>query len=159
MAGCEHTAACGALTAFPTSNQRQPYRASSVTRRLALSSCAGRKKRHEGRAGQVTWSWYDRKTRRVRDLPCGDTRIYLEVEGRRVNCTRCGKVRQEKLELAANPFYTKRFAFFVAWSGKIAKEIHVTVELFVNRFVSDPLLVDSVCERHSKAYDRSSFSG
>lgn len=33
---------------------------------------------------------------------------------RRVNCMRWGKVRQEKLEwLAANPFYTKRVAFFV----------------------------------------------
>lgn len=67
-----------------------------------------------GACGQVTWSWYDRKTRRVRDLPCGDTRIYLDLEIRRVHCTRCGKVKQEKLDwLAANPFYTKRFAFFV----------------------------------------------
>jgi hypothetical protein len=24
--------------------------------------------------------WYDRKLRRVRDLSCGDTRIYLELE-------------------------------------------------------------------------------
>ena len=52
--------------------------------------------------------------RRVRDLPCGDTRIYLDLEVRRVECTGCGKVKQEKLEwLADNPFYTKRFAFFV----------------------------------------------
>ncbi len=52
--------------------------------------------------------------RRVRDLPCGDTRIYLELEIRRVDCKRCGKVKQEKLDwLAENPFYTKRFAFFV----------------------------------------------
>ena len=41
-------------------------------------------------------------------------RIYLEVEIRRVDCKQCGKVKQEKLEwLANNPFYTKRFAFFV----------------------------------------------
>ena len=33
---------------------------------------------------------------------------------RRVDCPRCGKVKQEKLDwLATNPFYTKRFAFFV----------------------------------------------
>ena len=52
--------------------------------------------------------------RQVRDLPCGDTRIYLELEIRRVDCERCGKVKQEKLAwLADNPFYTKRFAFFV----------------------------------------------
>ena len=58
---------------------------------------------------------YDRKIRRVRDLPCGDTRIYLDLEIRRVDCRRCDKVKQEKLAwLAAdNPFYTKRFAFFV----------------------------------------------
>jgi hypothetical protein len=24
--------------------------------------------------------WYDRKVRRVRDLSCGDTRIFLELE-------------------------------------------------------------------------------
>ncbi|MDO9123108.1 MAG: ISL3 family transposase [Deltaproteobacteria bacterium] len=57
---------------------------------------------------------YDRKTRRVRDLPCGDLRIYLEVEIRRVACRRCRKVKQERLDwLAAYPFCTKRFAFYV----------------------------------------------
>jgi len=68
-----------------------------------------------GACGQVALSWYDRKTRRVRDLPCGEMRISLEVEIRRVDCKRCGKVKQEKLDwLAGNPFYTtKRFAFFV----------------------------------------------
>ena len=35
--------------------------------------------------------WYDRKVRRVRDLSCGDTRIFLELEVRRVDCRRCGK--------------------------------------------------------------------
>jgi transposase len=41
-------------------------------------------------------------------------RIYLDVEVRRVFCKDCGKVKQEKLEwLAENPFYTKRFAYFV----------------------------------------------
>src|SRR5438067_5530550 len=33
---------------------------------------------------------------------------------RRIECPRCLKVKQEKLEwLANNPFYSKRFAFFV----------------------------------------------
>jgi transposase len=41
-------------------------------------------------------------------------RIYLEAEIRRVDCKKCGKVKQEQLAwLANNPFYTKRFAFFV----------------------------------------------
>ena len=57
---------------------------------------------------------YDRKIHRVRDLSCGDARIYLELELRRVWCQRCGAVKQERLPwLADNPFYTKRFAFFV----------------------------------------------
>jgi transposase len=58
--------------------------------------------------------WYDRRTRRVRDLSCGDARIYLELEVRRVDCRSCGAVKREELEfLADNPFYTKRFAFYV----------------------------------------------
>ena len=59
-------------------------------------------------------SYYDKKVRRVRDLSCGDTEIYLEVEVRRVACRRCGTVKREQLDwLADNPFYTKRFAFYV----------------------------------------------
>ena len=58
--------------------------------------------------------WYDRKVRRVRDLSCGDVRVYLDVEVRRVDCKACRKVKQERLDWLANhPFYTKRFAFFV----------------------------------------------
>ncbi len=58
--------------------------------------------------------WYDRKRRRVRDLACGPLRIYLDVEIRRLLCRRCGAVKQEQLRfLADNPFYTKRFAFYV----------------------------------------------
>jgi transposase len=50
----------------------------------------------------------------IRDLPCGDTRVYLEVQIRRVFCQSCGKVKQEKLAwLADNPLYTKRFAWYV----------------------------------------------
>jgi len=38
----------------------------------------------------------------------------VEIEVRRIDCLRCGKVKQEKLEwLADNPFYSTRFAFFV----------------------------------------------
>jgi transposase len=50
----------------------------------------------------------------VRDLSCGDTRVYLDVEVRRVACTVCGKVKTEQLDfLADNPFYTKRFAWHI----------------------------------------------
>jgi transposase len=67
-----------------------------------------------GACGYTERGWYDRKPRWVRDLACGDYRIYLEIEVRRIDCPRCMKVKQEKLEwLADNPFYSKRFAFFV----------------------------------------------
>jgi transposase len=56
----------------------------------------------------------------------------LEVEIRRIDCKRCGKVKQEKLGwLADNPFYSKRFAFFVgrrcrvATIKDVAKETHL----------------------------------
>jgi len=75
---------------------------------------------------------YDRKVRRVRDLSCGDARIYLEFELRRVWCRGCGAVKQEKLPwLADSPFYTKRFAFFVGRRCRtttisdVARELHL----------------------------------
>lgn len=50
----------------------------------------------------------------MRDLPCGDARIYLELEIRRVQCQTCGAVKTERLDfLADNPFYTQRFAWYV----------------------------------------------
>lgn len=56
----------------------------------------------------------------------------MEVEIRRIDCKRCGKVKQEKLGwLADNPFYSKRFAFFVgrrcrvATIKDVAKETHL----------------------------------
>jgi transposase len=68
----------------------------------------------------------------VRDLSCGDTRVYLDIEVRRVSCRRCGKVKREKLEfLADNPFYTKRFAWFVgrrcrvSTIADVARELHL----------------------------------
>lgn len=68
----------------------------------------------------------------ARDLSCGDLHIYLELEVRRVACGRCGKVKRERLTwLADNPFYTKRFAFFVGRRCRastikdVAKELHL----------------------------------
>jgi len=66
-----------------------------------------------GGCGAVNHAIYDRKMARARDLPCGDMRVYVEFEIRRVECAKCGKVKQEKLDwLSDNPAYTKRFAFF-----------------------------------------------
>jgi transposase len=76
--------------------------------------------------------WYDRRRRRVRDLSCADTRIYLEIEVRRVHCRCCGAVKRERLDfLADNPLYTKRFAHYVgrrcasAAIKAVAKELHL----------------------------------
>lgn len=50
----------------------------------------------------------------MRDLPCGELLIYLELEVRRVECRTCGRVKQERLDwLAANPHYTRRFTLYV----------------------------------------------
>ena len=76
--------------------------------------------------------WYDRKRRRVRDLPCADTRVYLDLEVRRVYCQSCGGVKRERLDfLADNPLYTKRFALFVGRRCRessikdVARELHL----------------------------------
>jgi transposase len=75
-------------------------------------------------------SFYDRTTRRVRDLACGDMRIYLEFEVRRVDCRDCGKVKREQLAfLADNPFYTQRFAYYVGRRCRQASIKDVAAEL------------------------------
>ena len=40
--------------------------------------------------------WYDRRTRQVRDLSCGDMRVDLEFEVRRVQSRSFGKVKRER---------------------------------------------------------------
>lgn len=54
------------------------------------------------------------------------------MDVRRVECRSCGKVKREKLDwLADNPFYTKRFAWFVGRRCRastirdVAKELHL----------------------------------
>jgi len=64
--------------------------------------------------GYSQTGWYDRSKRRVRDLSSADTRIYLEIEIRRMGCKSCGALKRERLDfLAGNPLYTKRFAYYV----------------------------------------------
>ncbi len=91
------------------------------------------KKTRCGLCGRARRGWYDRKTQRVRDLSNGDTRVYLDVEVRRIDCRWCGKVKREKLDwLADHPLYTKRFGFFV---GRRCRESTV-------RAVADELALD-----------------
>ena len=85
----------------------------------------------------------------MRDLSCGDTRIYLELEVRRVLCGSCGKVKREELSwLADNPFYTKRFAFYVGRRCRastiqdVAKELHLdwkTVKELDKQYMTEQL--------------------
>jgi transposase len=66
----------------------------------------------------------------VRDLSCGDTRVYLEIEIRRVHCRSCDAVKQEKLPwLANNLYYTKRFAYYVGRRCRAATVRDVAHEL------------------------------
>jgi transposase len=81
----------------------------------------------------VRSGWYDRKTRKVRDLSCGDARVFLETEVRRVNCRHCGTVKRERLEfLSDNPFYTKRFAYYVGRRCRTATIKDVAAELHLD---------------------------
>jgi transposase len=83
--------------------------------------------------GQVYGAYYDKRPRRVRDLSCGDKRIYLFLYLRRVHCSRCQAVKNESLEwLADNPLYTKRFAFFVGRRCRQTPIKEVAEELYLD---------------------------
>jgi transposase len=92
---------------------------------------------------------YDHKAHRVRDLSCGDRRIYLVLELRRVACRSCCKVKQEKLDWLANcPFFTKRFAFHVGRRCRdssiraVALEMHLdwkTVKMLEMQYMEEQL--------------------
>lgn len=69
-------------------------------------------------------SHYDKRIRTIRDLDCGEKRIYVELEVRRVQCSICGKVKTERLEwLAKHPHFTRRFAMHV---GRMCREQSLT---------------------------------
>ena len=82
-------------------------------------------------------------------MSCGESRIYLAMEIRRVSCRQCGLVKQEKLLwLSSNPFYTKRFAFFVGRRCRVmtiqdvAKETHLdwhTVKELEKQYMQEQL--------------------
>lgn len=77
--------------------------------------------------------YYDKRPRRVRDLSCGDKRVYLALALRRVRCSRCAAVKNERLDwLADNPLYTKRFAFFVGRRCRQTPIKEVAEELFLD---------------------------
>ncbi|MBM4267352.1 MAG: ISL3 family transposase [Deltaproteobacteria bacterium] len=88
------------------------------------------KKTRCGACGRARRGFYDRTMRRVRDLSCGDAHVFLEFEVRRVACPACRAVKRERLPfLAANPFYTKRFAFYVGARCRSSSIKDVAAEL------------------------------
>lgn len=99
--------------------------------------------------GTVHFGWYDRTQRRVRDLPCGGYRIYLQMEVRRVDCRRCGAVKRERLEdLLDNALHTKRFAYYVGRRCRtetiadVAREVHLdwhTVKRLEKQYMHEQL--------------------
>jgi len=98
-----------------------------------------------GTCGTGHRTWYDRTVRRVRDLPCGDLRISLEFEVRRVCCRQCGGVKRERLDwFAANPHYTKRFALYVGKHCRSASIKEVPTDLHLERTVGDQVVKASV---------------
>ena len=119
------------------------------TRTLGLSGSKGFKKTICRCCGTTYRSHYDKKVQRTRDLSCGDTRIYLEAEVRRVQCKRCGTVKREKLPwLANNPFYTKRFTYHVGRKCRamtvkdVAKELKLdwhTVKTLEKEYMQEQL--------------------
>ena len=111
---CKNINAFGTHTAFPASPRSTPGPVSlGIPEPGSFASSAGEKN-----SLRCLWPPSSHLLRpedpQIRDLPCADQRIYLEVEIRRVSCRRCGKVKQERLDwLADYPFCTKRFAFYV----------------------------------------------
>lgn len=152
MSGCQHVVASadsGICTGSPASDLAQPSLASLASRGTGHRPHPALKKTRCGACGQLHRTWYDRKTCRVRDLSCGDRRIYLDVEIRRVACRRCAAVKQERLDfLADSPFYTKRFAFFVGRRCRastiqdVARETHLnwkTVKALEMQYMNEQL--------------------
>jgi len=87
-----------------------------------------------------------RRVRRVRDLSCEDTRIYLELEIRRVDCRGCGAVKPERLDwLADCPFYTKRFAYFVGRRCRASTIKDVAQERVFNHIFCDETVKTTHC--------------
>jgi transposase len=102
-----------------------------------------------GTCSTVHHSWYDHKRRRVRDLPCGDYRIYLDLQVRRVQCRTCKAVKRERLEfLLDNALHTQRFARYVGRRCRsetiqdVAKELHLdwhTVKRLEKQYMREQL--------------------
>ena len=71
--------------------------------------------------GFTTGAAYDRSVRRWRHLDLGASRLYLEAEVRRLQCTRCDRVVTEDVPWARpRARHTKDFEDVVAWLAQRA---------------------------------------
>jgi len=114
ISACENTVASTMLTGSPASDLSRSSEGSSAIPRRVSSVWNGGKKTLCGACRTIHRTFYDHKLRLVRDLSCGDTRVYLQIPIRRVLCRVCGTVKRESLDfLSDNPFYTKRFSYYV----------------------------------------------
>ena len=84
-----------------------------IPERASLPSFGGEKTLC-GTCGTMHRGHYDSTRRRVRDLSCGELRICLDLEVRRVQCRSCHAVKRERLEfLVERTRHTRRFARYV----------------------------------------------
>src|SRR5450756_2020400 len=73
-------------TTSPGFGRDLKYRGYLEIRALGSSDLRGSKKTICGCCGTAHRSHYDKKVQQTRDLSCGNARIYLEAEVRRVKC-------------------------------------------------------------------------
>src|SRR5918996_2434961 len=142
-------AGCGMRIAFRGSDRVQPSPESlGIPSRASSPSPGGQKNGVRGVQAGPARLVRPQATPRPRSRLC-DRRIYLELEVRRMACRRCGKVKQERLDfLADNPFYTKRFAFYVGRRCRaspirdVAKELRLdwhTVKALEQQYMREQL--------------------
>jgi transposase len=78
--------------------------------------------------------------------------VYLELDIRRVECRRCGTVKQEKLSfLADHPIFTKRFAFYVGRRCNTETVKAVAKELLLDRKTVKDLEIQYMREKLRRA--------
>ena len=79
----------------------------------------------------------------MRDLSCADTRVYLDLEVRRVCCRACGRVKRERLDfLAGNPLCPN-------WG-----QIYFPARVFSYNFLSASLKQQAITSSNFLSYSR-----
>ncbi|MSQ94448.1 MAG: transposase family protein, partial [Gemmataceae bacterium] len=88
MSAWQKSSACSTSTASPASSLSPLSEGYLGIIAPSSSGCDGVKKKTVcGVCGEVQFRHYDKRPRQVRDLSCGDRRVYLVYEGRRIDCS------------------------------------------------------------------------